>query len=100
MLVKSYELYDKLRNIYKSQYDKLTKVQKKRIKVQIMPKSLPIDLYLDEDGDDLPQMPPLGDDEEVKLEPEDTIAKRAKLSPHKRYNRNKIKNINSKQTIN
>ena len=45
-----------------------------------------IDLFLDEDEDDLPQMPPLEDDEEVKLEPEETIAKKAKLNSQKRKN--------------
>ena len=41
---KASELYDKLLSIYKTQYDKLTKAQKKRIKVQDMPENLPIDL--------------------------------------------------------
>ena len=45
-----------------------------------------IDLFLDEDEDDLPQIPPLEDDEEVKLEPEETIAKKAKLNSQKRKN--------------
>ena len=41
-----------------------------------MSKELSIDLYLadDEDEDDLPLMLPLEGDEEVKLEPEETIA--------------------------
>ena len=43
----------------------LQKAQKKRIKVQNILENLPINLYLDED--DLSPMPPLEDDEEVKL---------------------------------
>ena len=39
-----------------------------------MLENVPVDLYLDEDGDDLPPMPALAGDEEVKLEPEETIA--------------------------
>ena len=62
---------------YETQYHKLKKSQKKRIKVQNVPDNLPIDLYLDEDVDDLP---PLEGDEEVKLEPEEAIAERIKLS--------------------
>ena len=53
-------------------YIKLTKAQKKRIKVQNVREKLPINLYLDED--DLPPTPALKDDEEVKLQPEETIA--------------------------
>ena len=46
-----------------------------------MPENLTINLYLDEDEDDsLPIPPPLGDDEEVKLEPEETIPERVKLN--------------------
>ena len=61
-------------------YDNLTKAQKKRINVKNIPGIyLPIDLCWNED--DLPPMPPLEDDEEVKLESEETIAKRAKLNP-------------------
>ena len=51
-----------------------------------MPENLPIDLYLDENEDDLPPMPALEVDEEVKLEPEETIAERVKLNPRKRKN--------------
>ena len=49
-----------------------------------MPENLLIDLYLDEDN--LSPMPPLEDDEEVKLEPEETIAERVKLILQKRKN--------------
>ena len=46
-----------------------------------MPENLAINLYLDEDEDDsLPIPPPLGDDEEIKLEPEETIPERVKLN--------------------
>ena len=46
-------------------------------------------------------MTPLEDNEEVKLEPEETIAERIKLNPWKRKkNKISIKNINSKQAVN
>ena len=66
-----------------------------------MSEELSIDLYLadDEDEDDFPLMPPLGGDEEVKLEPEETIAGTVKSSKKKKW-RNRIKNLDSKQTIN
>ena len=58
---------------------------KKKLKVQNTPEKLPIDLYLteDEDEDDLPPMIALEGDEEVKLEPEETIAGRIGLNPRK-----------------
>ena len=59
------ESYYNLLNVYTAQRNKLTKVQKKRMKVQNWTENLPIDLYLDEDEEDLPPMPPLKDDEEV-----------------------------------
>ena len=65
MLVTAFELYDKLVNIYTTQYDKLTKAQK-RIKVQNRPENLAIDLYLDENEDDLLLILALEDDEEAK----------------------------------
>ena len=65
MLVPAFELYDKLVNIYTTQYDKLTKAQK-RIKVQNRPENLAIDLYLDENEDDLLPILALEDDEEAK----------------------------------
>ena len=66
MFAKAFELYDKLLNIYKTQYDKLTKAQKKIIKVKNIPKNLTIDLYLHGHDDDLPQIPQLeGDEEEL-----------------------------------
>ena len=66
--------------LIKTQYDKLTKAHKKRIKVQNIPQDLRIDLYLEDD------LPPLEGDEEVKLEPEESIAERVKLNPRKRKN--------------
>ena len=49
-----------------------------------------------------PCMPPLQGDEEINLEPGETIAGRIKLNPqkNKKKYRNRIKNCNSKQTIN
>ena len=55
----------------------------KKLKVQDMPENLPIDLYLDEDENYLPPMPALEIDEEVKLEPEETIDERIKLNLRK-----------------
>ena len=51
-----------------------------------MSEELSIDLYLadDEDEDDFPLMPPLEGDEEVKLEPEETIAGTVKSSKKKK----------------
>ena len=62
------------------------------IKIQNIPENFFIDLYLDEDEDDLPPMLRLEDDEEVKLEPEETIVRKKKtgtwliiLTPHKLF---------------
>ena len=99
MLISAPKLYNKLLNIYKTQYDILTKVQKKSIKVQNVPENLPINLYLDKDN--LPPLPALEGDEKLKLESEETIAERIKLNPRKRKKyRNKIKSLNSKKFIN
>ena len=76
MIANRSTLYDKLLSIYKTQYDKLIKAEKKSIRVQNTPKNLVISLYLDKDEDDLPSIPALQGDEEVKLELEETIAKR------------------------
>ena len=59
-----------------------------------MPENLAIDLNLDEDEDDLLPMSALEDDEEVKLESEESVAERIKLN---NFNRNRIKNLDSKQ---
>ena len=84
MFSTAHELYDKLLDICKTQYDKVTKAKKNRIKAQNTPEELPIDLYLSEDEDDLP---PLEGDEVVKLEPEETVSERIKLIPRKRKTR-------------
>ena len=84
MLATASELYDKLLNIYTTQYFKLLNDQKKRINVLNRPENLTLDLYLDEDH--LPPVSPLEDDEEVKSEPEETVAERVKLNPQKRKN--------------
>ena len=54
-----------------------------------MPENLPIDLYIDED--DLPAMPALEGNDEVKLEQQKTIAVRVKLNSRKKKRRNRIK---------
>ena len=69
------KLYDKLLNIYTTQYDKLSKDLNNRINVLNKPE------ILDFDRDDLPPMLVLEGDEEVKSEPEDTIAERVELNP-------------------
>ena len=58
-------MYNKLLNVCKTQNDKLTKAQKKRIKVQNFLENLHIDLYLDKDEDDLSNMLPVEGDEET-----------------------------------
>ena len=45
-----------------------------------MPENLPIGLYLGEDVNDLPPMLALEGEEEVKLEPEETVAVGIKLN--------------------
>ena len=62
----------------------LQKLSRKKMKIQNIPENLSTDLSLDED--DLPSMPPLEDDEEVKLEPEENIDERIKLNPRKGKN--------------
>ena len=42
MLATVHELYDKLLNIYKTQYDKLKKTNKRKIKVEDMSKVNPL----------------------------------------------------------
>ena len=69
------KLYDKLLNIYTTQYDKLSEDSKERVNVLNRPEMLNLDL----DEDDLPQE----GDEEVKLEPEETFAERIKLNSRK-----------------
>ena len=85
---KAHKLYNKLLNIHKTQYDKLTKAKKKRIKVQNIPEKLPIDLYLDADGNEdedvSTPMSSLDGNEKVKLHPEETTSEKVKLNPQKR----------------
>ena len=52
-------------------------------------------LILDFNEDELPPMPPLEGEEEVKLESEDTVAERIMLKPRKK-NRTRTRNFNSK----
>ena len=69
--------------------------------INILNKSEMLELDFDKDG--LPPMPPLGAAEEVKLEPDETIAERFNLNPRKRKVegiRLKIKNLDSKKFIN
>ena len=74
------KLYDKLLNIYTTHFHKLSEDLKKRVNVLNKPETLKFDFG----KDDLPQMPPLEDDEEVKLEPAEVNAERIKLNPRKR----------------
>ena len=76
MIANTSTLYDKLLSIYKTQNDKLIKAEKKSKRIQNTPEVLVINLYLDKDDDDLPSIPALQGDEEVKLELEETIAKK------------------------
>ena len=70
------KLYDKLLNIYTTQYGKLSEDSKKRVNVLKRSECLTLDF----DEDDLP----LEGDEEVILGPGETIAERIKLNPQKR----------------
>ena len=77
------ELYNKILNIYETQYDTFSIARKERINVLKNPGNLTLDLYLD----DLPLK------DEVKSKPEETIAERVNLNPRKRKkdrNRTKI----------
>ena len=59
-------------------------------------------LTLDSDKDELPPIPALKGDEEVKIEPEKAIAETTQLnpkSPEKKNNRNRIKNLDSKKYL-
>ena len=80
------KLYNKLVNIYASQYSKFSEDLKKRVNDLNKTKILILDFNFDEGEDVLPPMPPLDEYEEVKLEPEETTAERIKLNPRKRKN--------------
>ena len=84
MLDTAINLYNILLNIYKTHYDKFWKTKKKRAKFQNITERFFIDLYLDENGDDLTPISVLEGDEEVKLEPERSIAERLKSIPRKK----------------
>ena len=87
------KLCDNLLNMYATRYDKFSENLKKRINVLNKPEML----ILDFDRGDLPPMPAVEGDEEVKVEPEETIAERKKKNPQKRKrNRDRIKNFDSK----
>ena len=73
------KLYDKILNIYTTNYNKLSGDSKKKINTLNKPDMLEPDF----DKNDLS---PLECDEEVKLEPEETIAERVKLNSRKRKN--------------
>ena len=66
--------YDKLYNIYITQYDNLSQDQKKKLNVLNSPENAALDFV----EDNLPTMPPLESNEEVKLEPEETSSEREK----------------------
>ena len=67
------KLCDKLLNIFTTQYDNLSEYQKKKINVLNRPENVTLDFV----EDDLTPMPALGD--EVKLEPEESIAEKVKV---------------------
>ena len=94
MTFKAYKLYDKLSNVYTTEYDKLSEDQKKRINV--LKRLENVALYFVED--DLPSVPALEADKEVRLEPEETIAEKVKLNL--RIRKETGTGLNSKQTIN
>ena len=72
--------------LYATQYDKLSKDQKEKINVLNRPENLALDFF----EDDLSPMPPLESDEKVKLELEETIAKRVQLNPRKRKKQKQV----------
>ena len=74
-------LYDKVLNIYTTQYEKFSEDLKKMVNILNKPEILIPDF----DRDDLPSISTLLEgDEEVKLESENIIAEIIKLSPRKR----------------
>ena len=74
-------LYDKVLNIYTTQYEKFSEYLKKMVNILNKAEILIPDF----DRDDLPSISTLLEgDEEVKLESENIIAEIIKLSPRKR----------------
>ena len=69
----------KLLNTYETQYNKLPEDQKKMINVINEPGMLSLDLI----EDDLASLSAVEGDEEIKLEPEETIDERERLNPRK-----------------
>ena len=61
-------------------HSKFQKIRKKKINIINRSENLTLDF----DEDDLPQILPLEDDEEIKLEPEESFDERVKLNPPKR----------------
>ena len=74
-VINTAKLYDKLLNRYTTQYDNISKGLKKRLNVLNRPEKL----ILDFDEDDLSQK----GDEEVRLEPEETISENEILKKRK-----------------
>ena len=74
-VINTAKLYDKLLNRYTTQYDNISKGLKKRLNVLNRPEML----ILDFDEDDLSQK----GDEEVRLEPEETISENEILKKRK-----------------
>ena len=74
------KLCDNLLNIYATRYDKFSENLKKRINVLNKPEMV----ILDFDRGDLPPMLAVEGDEEVKVEPEETIAERKKSKSSKK----------------
>ena len=75
----AFNLYDKLLNIYTAQNNKLTEDQKKMTNVLNRPEELTLGFTEDD-------LAPLEGDEEVKLQPEESIVERVKSNPPKRKN--------------
>ena len=91
MIYTASKLYDKLLKIYTTQDDRFSENEKKRISVLNRAEML----TLDYDEDDLQE-----GEEEVKLEPEETIAERIKLSPQKRKSKGtRLKILTSKKLL-
>ena len=91
MIYTASKLYDKLLKIYTTQDDRFSENEKKRISVLNRAEML----TLDYDEDDLQE-----GEEEVKLEPEETIAERIKLSHQKRKRKGtRLKILTSKKLL-
>ena len=91
MIYTASKLYNKLLKICTTQDDRFSENEKKRISVLNRAEML----TLDYDEDDLQE-----GEEEVKLEPEETIAERIKLSPQKRKSKGtRLKILTSKKLL-